>query len=429
MTYLLRKGWQLRVAAQAGKGHLVNGRSGNHRRVSASPGELLQFIADGSATTRTALADLTGLARSTVSQRLEPLLEAGFVHETDAGVSTGGRPPVVLAFNRSAGVVLAADLGVTHLRVGVADLAGELLAERLEPLDIDAGPEVVLPEVQRHFDALLDEVDHDTQSVRGIGLGLPGPVEFARGVAVSPPIMPGWHEYPVTDTFRERYDAPVLVDNDVNVMALGEYGRQWADRVDDLLFVKVGSGIGAGVIMGGRIHRGAQGAAGDIGHIRLAGADDVVCACSNVGCIEAVAGGAALAARLQASGHTARTASDVVDLVKAGNREAIGLVRAAGRDLGIVLAGIVNLLNPAVIVLGGRLAAVDEPLLAGVRESLYSRSLPLATRSLQIVRSQLGEIAGVTGAVDLVLDHILAPEAVDAQLLRTQADAPAVSAS
>lgn len=399
---------------------------GSSGRVSASPGELLQFIADGSATTRTALADVTGLARSTVSQRLEPLLQAGFVHETDAGVSTGGRPPVVLAFNRSAGVVLAADLGVTHLRVGVADLAGDLLAERLEPLEIAAGPDVVLPEVQRHFDALLEETGHQPQSVRGVGLGLPGPVEFARGVAVSPPIMPGWHEYPVTDALRDRYGAPVLVDNDVNVMALGEYERHWADRVSDLLFVKVGSGIGAGVVMGGRIHRGAQGAAGDIGHIRLAGADDVVCACSNVGCVEAVAGGAALAARLQEQGHAARTASDVVDLVRGGNRQAIGLVRAAGRDLGIVLAGIVNLLNPAVIVLGGRLAAVDEPLLAGVRESLYSRSLPLATRSLQIVRSQLGEIAGVTGAVELVLDHILTPEAVDARL---QAGTRSVSAS
>jgi predicted NBD/HSP70 family sugar kinase len=418
-----------KVRREGTEGHLVNERSdARSRRLTASPGELLQFIADGSATTRTALADLTGLARSTVSQRLEPLLQAGFVHETDAGVSTGGRPPVVLAFNRTAGVVLAADVGVTHVRVGVADLAGELLAERFESLEIAAGPEVVLPAVQRHFDALLEEIGHGPERVRGVGVGLPGPVEFARGVAVSPPIMPGWHEYPVTDGFRERYDAPVLVDNDVNVMALGEYERQWAHRVDDLLFVKVGSGIGAGVIMGGRIHRGAQGAAGDIGHIRLAGADDAVCACSNVGCIEAVAGGAALAAQLQEQGHTARTASDVVDLVKAGNREAMGLVRGAGRDLGIVLAGIVNLLNPAVIVLGGRLAAVDEPLLAGVRESLYSRSLPLATRSLQIVRSQLGEEAGVTGAVELVLDHILTPEAVDAQL-RTRADAPAVSAS
>lgn len=381
-----------------------------------SPGGLLQLIIASQATTRTSLADTTGLARSTVSQRLEPLLRTGLVHETDSGVSTGGRPPVVLAFNRGAGVVLSADIGVTHLRAGVADLGGELLAERSEPIEIAAGPEAVLSLVDSEFDALLAEIDRPSDSVRGVGLGLPGPVEFARGVAVSPPIMPGWHEYPVTRAFHERYGVPVLVDNDVNVMALGEYQRHWTDQVQDLIFVKIGSGIGSGIIMGGTIHRGAQGAAGDIGHIRVTDTDHVVCSCSNVGCVEAVAGGTALAAQLRERGHVVETTADVVELVLAGDRDAIAFVRKAGRDLGIVLAGVVNLFNPSVIVLGGLLAAVDEPLLAGVRESVYSRSLPLATRNLHIVQSQLGAKAGVTGGVELVLGHILTPEAIDARL-------------
>ena len=228
--------------------------------------------------------------------------------------------------------------------------------------------------------------------------------------------MPGWNEYPVAGVFVGDHDVPVLVDNDVNIMALGECRRCWRGTVEDLLFVKVGTGIGAGLIIGGRLQHGARGGAGDIGHIRVAGADDVVCPCSNTGCLEAVAGGGGLARALSERGKMARGPADVVTLVRSGDADAVALVRSAGRQLGVVLAGVVNLLNPAVIVLGGRLAAVDEQLLAGVRESIYSRSLPLATRNLQIVRSQLGSTAGVVGAAALVLDHLLTPDAIDMAL-------------
>ena len=371
---------------------------------------------DERATTRTGLAEVTGLARSTIAQRLEPLLSSGLVQEAETGVSTGGRPPMVLTFNRTAGVVLVADIGATTTRVAVTDLAGEILARATETLAVSAGPDTVLGEVRSHFDALLDELGRDPADVRGIGIGVPGPVEFARGVAVSPPIMPGWNEYPIPARFAARFHAPVLVDNDVNIMAQGEYEQRWRDQVHDLLFVKVGTGIGAGLIVDGRIRRGAQGAAGDIGHIRVAGADHIVCPCSNVGCLEAVAGGGALARQLRERGKDAHGPADVVDLVGHGDPDAVGLVRGAGRQLGIVLAGLVNLLNPGVIVVGGPLADVDQQLLAGVRESIYSRSLPLATRNLQIVRSQLGDDAGIAGAAALVLDHLLTPAAVDARL-------------
>jgi predicted NBD/HSP70 family sugar kinase len=239
-----------------------------------------------------------------------------------------------------------------------------------------------------------------------VGLGVPGPVEFASGRPVSPPIMPGWDDVSIPERVRRHFKAPVLVDNDVNIMALGEW---WAQHRDDpdLLFIKVGTGIGCGIVAGGMIHRGSQGAAGDLGHIQVTDAVDAICRCGNVGCVEAVAGGAAIARQLRALGYDAHTSRDVVKLVRTGNTDAVRLVRAAGRQLGSVLAAAVNFFNPAVIVMGGDIAHAHEQLLAGVREVVYQRSLPLATRHLRIVRSGLGDRAGVTGAGVMVIERIL----------------------
>jgi len=229
---------------------------------------------------------------------------------------------------------------------------------------------------------------------------------------VAPPIMPGWDGFSIPRWFAAHYDAPVLVDNDVNIMALGEHWTHWRD-IEHLLFVKVGTGIGCGIVADRHIHRGAQGAAGDIGHIRIAGHDDVICRCGNVGCLEAVAGGRALAVRLAESGLDARTSRDVVALVRSGEPLAIQLVRDAGRYLGEVLAGAVNFFNPGAIVIGGDIADAHQQLLAGVREVAIRRSLPMATRDLRMVPSQLGDRAGVVGAAIMVIEHILDPDAVD----------------
>ena len=225
--------------------------------------------------------------------------------------------------------------------------------------------------------------------------------------------MPGWDGFSIPNWFVERYDgAPVLVDNDVNIMALGEHWAHWRD-VQHLLYVKVGTGIGCGIVVDRRIHRGAEGAAGDIGHIVVTDHEDVVCRCGNIGCLEAVAGGRALAQRLAAAGHHAEGSRDVVALVRGGNADAIRMVREAGRSLGEVLAGCVNFFNPRVIVLGGDLGEVHEHLLAGLREVIFQRSLPLATRNLRVVPTQLGDRAGVTGAAIMVIEHILDPQAID----------------
>ena len=187
---------------------------------------------------------MTGLARSTVAQRVDTLLAKGLVHDTGGSVSTGGRPPAVLAFNRDAGVVLVADLGATHARVAVCDLVGTPLAERAGDLDIALGPDRVLEWLDERFTELLDEVGRSRDDVRGIGVGVPGPVEFASGRPVNPPIMPGWDDFPIPEWFDGRYRAPVLVDNDVNIMARGEHRVHWRET-EHLLLIKVGTGSAA----------------------------------------------------------------------------------------------------------------------------------------------------------------------------------------
>jgi predicted NBD/HSP70 family sugar kinase len=375
-------------------------------------GRVLSLIRDGEAVTRADLARRTGLARSTVAQRVEALLAHHLVYEAGGSASTGGRPPTVLAFNRSAGVVLVADLGATHSRLAVSDLAGAPLSERAYDTDVARPPETVLDWVHERFEVLLDEVDRDASDVRGIGIGVPAPVAFSRGEPVAPPMMPGWDGFSIPGWFSRHYDAPVLVDNDVNIMALGEHWTHWRDT-EHLLYVKIGTGIGCGIVSGRRIHRGAQGAAGDIGHVRLAGHDDVVCRCGNVGCLEAVAGGRALAAKLTAAGLDARTSRDVVRHVRAGEPAAIQAVREAGRCLGEVLAECINFFNPGAIVIGGDISEAHQQLLAGVREVSFGRSLPMATRDLRMGCSQLGDRAGVIGAAIMVIEHVLAPETVD----------------
>ncbi|HYH88463.1 MAG TPA: ROK family transcriptional regulator [Solirubrobacteraceae bacterium] len=374
-------------------------------------GSVLQLIRDTQGVTRSDLARITGLARSTVAQRVDALLAHELVYEAGGTASTGGRPPTLLTFNQRAGVVLVADLGATHSRLAASDLAGAPLAEEAFDMDIAAGPERVLGVVNEHFAALLSDLGHAAEDVRGIGIGVPGPVAFSSGQPVKPPIMPGWNGFSIPGWFAGRYDAPVLVDNDVNIMALGEHWANWRDT-EHLMFIKVGTGIGCGIVAGRAIHRGAQGAAGDIGHIRLAGQESITCRCGNVGCLEAVAGGGALARRLTAVGVGAADSRDVVRLVRADDASAVRMVREAGRSLGEVLAGCVNFFNPGVIVIGGDVGEAPE-LLAGVREVTIQRSLPLATGELDIVASRLGDRAGVVGAAIMVVEHVLAPDVVD----------------
>jgi len=381
----------------------------------AGAGGLLWLMRDGMPRTRSELAAVTGLARSTIAQRVDALMAAGFIGPAGEATSTGGRPPTRFAFNPSARVTVAADIGATHGRVAITDLAGDVLAERRDELDVAVGPDHVLDWVVRNSYSLLDDIGRSPSDLLGVGIGLPGPVEHSTGRPVNPPIMPGWDGYDVEGYLRERLGVAALVDNDVNIMALGEHFTQWRG-FPHMMFVKVATGIGSGLISDGRLHRGAQGAAGDMGHLQLPHSDDVVCRCGNTGCLEAVASGAAIAAALTAAGIPARSSRDVVELARGGSVEALRLVRQAGRDIGEVLAAAVSLFNPSVIVIGGSLSHAGEHLIAGVREIVYRRSLPLATQHLRIVQSRTGDRAGIVGAAVMVIDHALAPAQLDTLL-------------
>ncbi|MFG1628792.1 ROK family protein [Kribbella sp. NPDC049227] len=366
----------------------------------AGTGAVLRLLLDGQPRTRAELIDLSGLARSTVTGRIEELLAAGLVVPSGEAASTGGRPPARFRFNPTARLILAADVGATHLSVALTDLTGEILDRSTTPLNIAEGPEVVLTAIARTGRSLLKAARRSSKDLAGTGVGLPGPVEHSTGRPNHPPIMPGWDSYDVVGRLEHELKAPVLVDNDVNIMALGEHATEYAD-VEHLLFVKVATGIGAGVISGGRLHRGAQGAAGDIGHIQAPGRSEL-CRCGNTGCLEAVASAAAIAAQLDVGGS-----HDIVGLVRAGNTAATAAVRQAGREIGSVLAAAVSLLNPSVIVIGGSLSRAGDSLLAGIREAIYARSLPLATTDLHVVTSRSGQDAALRGAATLVLQHQL----------------------
>ncbi|MGC0272330.1 ROK family protein [Pseudactinotalea sp. Z1739] len=376
-------------------------------------GELFQLFRDGAARTRGELVRITGQSRSTIAARVDSLLAAGLIAPAGEASSTGGRPPTTFAFQPDVRVLLAVDLGATHARLALTDLAANVLAQTYATQPIADGPESVLAHVVAAGRDLVAGAGRTLTDLVAVGVGLPGPVEHSTGRPINPPIMPGWDDTDVPAILAAGLGTTVLVDNDVNIMALGEH-RTWWPGVADMLFVKLGTGIGAGIISEGVLHRGAQGSAGDIGHVAVPSGARVPCRCGNLGCLEAIAGGAAIAETLAREGRAARTSSDVVALVRSGDRAAARAVHQAGREIGSVLAAAVSLLNPSIVVIGGILAEAGEQLVAGIREVVYRRSLPLATQDLQIVLSKGRENAGVLGASAMAIDHVLSPAEIDA---------------
>lgn len=380
-----------------------------------SAGDLLQFVRHGQARTRRDLMELTGLARSTVAQRVDQLVSAGYLREGGVDVSTGGRRPNVLQIDEGSAVVLAADLGVTHGRVAVVDLAGRTLAESADRLVIRDGPEKVLGWVAARFHALLAESGRSLAEVCGVGIGLPCPVDVHAGRVIQTPVAPGWHEYDVRAALAGSFPGPVLMDNDANVMALGEYTAAGPD-CPALLLVKVGTAIGAGIVEGGRLVHGVGGAAGEIGHVRTPGYDDVPCTCGSRGCLVAVASGSALARDLAAADPSVRDTADVVRLVADGHPEAVRRTREAGRALGEVLTTVVSVVNPGLLIVSGALARTGEHLVGGVREVVFQGVQYRSTRGLRFGEGWLADRAGVVGAASMVVDRVFAPDVVDARI-------------
>lgn len=383
----------------------------------ANSGEILSMIATGAAWSRAALLDGSGLSRATVAQRLNALIASGLVRQTARTAAKRGRPTYVLAINETAGFVLTANIGEAYVQLAAIDLGLNIVADATIPFRAAEGPADTLQHLAVAFSALLERARATHRLLLGIGLSLPTPVDFKRGRVVGPSVLPGWDEFAIQEFLGERFAVPVYVENDVNLMAIHEH-REHFPSVDDLVFVKAGTGIGSGIIANGRIYRGAQGAAGDVGHIQLTSADAPLCRCGKLGCVEAHAAGWAIARDLSQMGIPTANARDVIGLVDKQRPEAIMLLRKAGRVIGEAVSDIVSLLNPAAIVVGGTLARGGEFLLSGIRELVYQRCLPLATRELRIMAVASPEHGPILGAARLVLDDLFSPAKVDQLIAR-----------
>jgi predicted NBD/HSP70 family sugar kinase len=377
-----------------------------------SSGRLLQLFRDGQPHTKAEMAEITGLARSTISLRLDPLIELGLIAPATSATSTGGRPSARLLLNEESFVVAGVDFGATHAVASLADLSGKILVSIDTKRQISDGPEVCLRWMIEEIRHLLTGLNIEEDRLLAIGIGVPGPVEHESGKPANPPIMPGWDGFDIPARVNQDLKAKVLVDNDVNVMAVGERHLTYPD-VDHLIFLKAATGIGSGIISDGHLQRGSQGTAGDIGHVRVSRGDNIACRCGNYGCLEAVAGSPAVIKNVNDAGLPVRNMSDLVDATKRSKVEAIQAVRQAGRDIGEVLSTCVSLMNPSIIVIGGSMASAGEHLIAGVREAVYSRSMPLASESLSIVQSKAGKEVGIIGASVMAIEYVLDAETID----------------
>ncbi len=394
--------------------HFLSGRA-----ETPTQSRILTYVRDDGPLSRMDLAARLGVSRTTVAAEAGRLVELGLAVDGGPAASRGGRRSNLVDLDPQLRFV-GIELGATSLRVAVTDgRLGVLARANSLSADIRRGPETVLGEALEVTRKLL--ATEGVERPAGVGIGVPGPVDFQGGVPVSPPIMPGWDGYPVREALSRELGAPVLLDNDVNVMALGEQHTGVARSARDFLFVKIGTGIGCGIVVGGHLYRGADGCAGDIGHIRIESGGPV-CACGNHGCLEAFFGGAALARDATAAAKSGRsavlaemleeshalTAEHVSLAVGRGDAVALQLTRDGGRRVGSVLANLVSFFNPGLIVIGGGVAGLGHTLLAEIRGAIYRQSLPLATGNLPVVLSELGGDSGVVGAARLISDAVYA---------------------
>jgi predicted NBD/HSP70 family sugar kinase len=370
-------------------------------------GRVIDALREHGLISRAEIARRTGLSRSTVSSLVSELQSDGLVVEREepgaAHGEQGGRPPILLSFDASAGAALGIDFGHSHVRVAVSDLSSNILAERTAPLDTDHAAHEGLDAALELIGEALDEAGVERSRVIGAGLGLPGPVDQIDGVIGSSAILPGWVGVAAGEEMRRRLDVPVSVDNDANLGALAELTHGAGRGATDLVYLKLSSGIGAGLILGGRLYRGAGGVAGELGHV-LVEPEGAVCRCGNRGCLETAASTGALLDVLRRS-HGELTVAEMLRLARDGDLGCRRVIADAGRRVGSAAAFVFNLLNPQRLVVGGDLAEAGDLLLDGVRSSLRLAALPAAAEHAAVVRGVLGERAQVLGAIALAVGN------------------------
>ncbi len=372
---------------------------------------------------RAELAETLQVSRSTISTIVGHLLEGGLVVERGTGTSRGGRRPIVLEINPDAGRVVGVDIGASHLVVIVADLNGAKLAETEEAFAIEAGPEAGLRQVLTAVEATLTRAGCSLAQVQAIAVGVPGPVVASEGMVSAPPIMPGWDAFPIRAKLEAAWGKPTTLDNDADLGALGEWTFGAGQGANDLAYIKIGTGIGCGLLLGGQIYRGVLGTAGEIGHVTISDSGPP-CTCGNYGCLEAMAGGRAIAQRAQLAvkagqrtvlahlnGHRELTARDVA--VAAANDDPVSqqLLADAGRHIGSAVASLINLLNPGLVVLGGGVTGAGPWLLDPLQQAVAERTMRPSRQATRLVLGQLGRHSVALGAVALALTRAFQPYA------------------
>lgn len=351
-----------------------------------------ELIASGAVTSRPELASQLGVSLSTASILVKSLVSDGLIREAGAGESTGGRRPVRLEAVTPTGSVTVAELGGSHVRYGVCDLSGAILSSDEFAIDIADGPDRVLTDLGSHWDDLVERVG--VRPPLAGALALPGPVNARTGEVVGPSRMPGWHGSRPVGILTELHGTPVTVENDARAAALGEYEVRGLQS-DTMIYVKAGTGIGAGLVLDGRLFTGPNGLAGDIAHVRVT-EEPTLCACGRIGCLEAVASGAAIRSQLAADGLVTADVHDLVALGQQLQPEVSAALRVAGDRLGRALAPLVNFLNPSVVAVGGALSGIDS-FMASVRSALYDYCLPMCTQDLTIEAAIAGRDAALRG--------------------------------
>lgn len=384
-----------------------NGISG-----AASPGNVVAVLRAVGPVTRQQLQEHLGLSRATLVERLDVLQRHRLITTVGHRASSGGRPAQLIAADQASRVAVVGSIGASLVTVGVADLHGTVLVEQTDRLPLGHSPEHVLPWMLDAARRQLTALDRHAD-LSAVGIAVPGQIDQRTGISLMPPTMAAWRDQPLRDVFADGLSVDVQLENDANALAYGEYLAAAAPN-PTVLGVSVGSGIGAGVVIGGRPHRGATGCAGEIGHIRIEDRDER-CACGRHGCVAALASGTALVRQLRTDG--ARAIPDVIRRVAAEDPHAVALVRDAGRLVGTVLATVVTILNPHLVRVGGEIGALP-PFLTGLAETLGEQAHEVAARGLDVGPAVLGDRAQLVGMAGLAAEAVLAPAAIDRMVTR-----------
>ena len=385
----------------------------------AAGAAIFQIIKDIGPLSRTEIVEKTGLSKSTVSIHTKKLLEMGLIKEEEEKSNSVGRKRKNLKFAKNNGYSIGIDLGATSLNVALCNLDAEIIDYLGEKISVNSGPEIIMNRVYKYIEDLTIKHDVNKDKIFGIGMGVPGPVEFSTGRPVSPPIMPGWHYVPLKEMLQEKYECPAFIDNDVNVMAVGEKHAGLGQNIKNFIFIKVGTGIGAGIVCEGKLYRGAKGCAGDIGHVEVEGEKEL-CPCGNRGCLEVVAAGPAMAKRAKQSARKRGsellfstlekkgdiTAQDVGEALSKNDQEAKKIVKESGLKIGKVASKLVNFYNPSLIVVGGGVANIGEYFISSIKEEILRHSTSLAVRDLDIKKSEKNNEVAMIGAAAMAINEI-----------------------